>query len=87
MNKFIHDEFNSATAVDDGLSGRQRIFVSFDINEEGVIENIHIKTPHPILEKETRRVIEAIPKLQPGIHKNNAVSTTYKIPIVLKISD
>ncbi len=57
-----------------------RVSVMFTIDAKGNI--ISIKTRgNPILEEEARRIIELLPKMEPGKHHNRPVSVPFSIPI------
>lgn len=83
----IQEEFNTRISEELLLTGMQRIYVLFEINKQGIIENIKIRAPHPELEKETFRVIQTIPKLIPGQYQNKSVRTTYQLPILFKTKE
>jgi len=67
-------------------SGKIKIYAKFNINENGEIEDINIKAPHPKLEKEAFRVIKLVPKMTPGTSNGKAVNVSYTVPmyVILK---
>lgn len=85
ISTFVGQNFNVKMAKNKNLNGVQRIITKFVINEEGVIEDIKVRAPHPELEKETKRVISLLPKMKPGIHKGKAVKVPYALPIQFKV--
>ena len=87
INKFIGRKFNVDLAGDLGLSGRQRIFVTFKINKVGEITNIRSRAPHPQLQKEAERVVKLLPKMKPGKQRGKPVNVPYSLPIVFKVED
>ncbi|TCK65036.1 TonB-like protein [Winogradskyella wandonensis] len=70
-----------------GLSGIQKILTQFEIDSLGNIVNIQIRAPHTAFEKETKRVIELLPKFIPAKHNGKTVSTLYNLPITFKVED
>lgn len=59
------------------------VWVRFVIDENGDVSNIKAVGPKDgtILEKESLRVVENLPKFRPGIEKGKAVMTKYSFPI------
>ncbi|GGW59525.1 protein TonB [Winogradskyella epiphytica] len=88
VNKFIGRKFNTDLAGDLGLPpGKKRIFVQFKVDKTGNITNIVARGPHPGLEKEAKRVISQLPKMQPGKQRGKAVVMPFSIPIVFQVQD
>jgi protein TonB len=85
--KFVNRKFNTELAADLGLSGKQRISVIFKIDKSGNITNIRARAPHPGLEKEAKRVIGLLPKMQPGKQRGKAVTVPYSLPILFQVQD
>ena len=82
---FAKTNFNTEIAADLNLSGYQRITSAFIIDKSGKIDNIRVRASHPDLEKEALRVINLIPKMEPGIQNGEADSTSYLLPIIFKV--
>ena len=82
---FAKTNFNTEIAADLNLSGYQRITSAFIIDKSGKIDNIRVRASHPDLEKEALRVINLIPKMEPGRQNGEAVSTSYLLPIIFKV--
>ncbi|SDG59264.1 energy transducer TonB [Winogradskyella thalassocola] len=88
VNKFIGKKFNTDLAGDLGLPpGKKRIFVQFKVDKSGNITSIVARGPHPGLEKEAKRVIGQLPKMQPGKQRGKAVVMPFSIPIVFQVQD
>ena len=85
--KFVNKKFNTDLAGDLGLSGRQRISVFFKIDKSGNIVNVGARAPHPGLEKEAKRVINLLPKMQPGKQRGKSVTVPYSLPILFQVQD
>lgn len=84
---FVNKKFNTDLAGELGLSGRQRINVMFKIDRTGEIVGIQARAPHPGLEKEAKRVIGLLPKMQPGKQRGQAVTVPYSLPILFQVQD
>lgn len=84
MRKIIQRKFNPYLAGELGLKGNHLIRVTFIINKEGKIDNLHIVTPKKALEQETKRVIDYMPQMRPGIQNGKSVNVMYNLPIVIK---
>ena len=85
--KFVQRKFNTELAGDLGLSGRQRISVIFKIDKSGNVTGVRARAPHPRLEKEAQRVINLLPKMQPGKQRGTAVIVPYSLPIIFQVQD
>ena len=65
-----------------------RINVAFKIDETGKVGNILVRAPHPILEKEARRVVLKIPEMtRPGMQDGEAVVVPYSLPIIFTVEN
>ena len=87
ISKFVNRKFNTDLAGDLGLSGRQRISVFFKIDKNGNVTGVRSRAPHPRLEQEAARVINALPKMKPGKQRGKAVIVPYSLPIVFQVQD
>jgi protein TonB len=87
IKKFVLKKFNADLASDLGLqSGTiQRIIVLFVIDKEGNISDIKSRAPHVRLQEEAIRVINLLPKMQPGKQRGRAVAVKYSLPIVFQV--
>ena len=86
ISEFVVRKFDTDTAKDLGLSGRQRIAVIFKIDKRGYVKGIRIRAPHPRLEKEAFRVINMLPKMKPGTQNGQPVIVPYSLPIVFQVA-
>lgn len=87
ISKHVNRNFNTDLGRDLGLTGINRIFVSFMIDKSGDIVNIRSRAPHPDLETEAKRVIKTLPKMKPGEQKGQAIEVLYSLPITFKIAE
>ncbi len=87
VSKLVNRKFNTELGADLGLSGVNRIFVSFKIDKKGNITNIRSRAPHPRLETEAERVIKLLPKMTPGKQRGQPVGVLYSLPITFKVED
>lgn len=85
ISSFVNKNFNTKLAKELGLKGPQRIMVIFKIQKDGGISEVKSRAPHPELEKEAIRVINALPKMQPGKQKGKAVVVPYSLPIQFQV--
>lgn len=85
LRTLLGTNFKTSLAENLGISGVNRIFISFTISKEGTVANIDIRAPHPILENEARRLVQLIPQLKPGIKDGIPVCIKYSLPLVFKI--
>jgi protein TonB len=87
IQKFVQKKFNTELAGDLGLSGRQKINVVFKIDKNGNVVGVRSRAPHPRLEQEAARVINALPKMKPGKQRGKAVIVPYSLPIIFQVQD
>lgn len=87
VSMFVNKNFNLNLASKLGLVGRQRISVLFAINTQGKTQDIKVRASHPELEKETERVIKALPQFIPGVHKGEPVTVMYSLPIEFQVHE
>lgn len=85
ISKYVSKEFNTSLASQLGLTGINRVFVSFKIDKQGNIANVRARAPHPALEEEAKRVIKTIPQMQPGEQNGQPVGVLYSLPITFKV--
>ncbi|WP_178985974.1 energy transducer TonB [Winogradskyella helgolandensis] len=82
ITKLIGNKFNVDIGSEYGISGRQKISTQFTIDKFGNVSDIKIRGPHPALEKEANRVINKIPKMEPGLQRQVPVGVIYTLPII-----
>lgn len=85
MQQFIVNNFDRDLASELGLSGVQKISVFFKIDKNGNIIDIKSRAPHPRLEKEAERVVNKLPKMQPGKQRGKPVRVPYYLPIKFQV--
>jgi len=87
ITAYVNKNFNKDLGGELGLSGVNRINILFQINTEGDIVNIQARAPHPKLEEEAKKLIEALPKMQPGKQRGKPVNVNYALPIIFQVQD
>jgi len=87
MYKWLNDHLTyPAQASEEGVQGR--VVVQFDISKTGAIENVKVvRGRHPALDKESMRLVKAMPKWQPGRNNGQPVKVTYTLPISFKFQN
>ena len=80
---FVQKNFKYPKEVEhEGI--QSRIICTMIINEDGSISDVKVvKTVHPLVDAEFVRVIETMPKWNPGRHKGKAVKVKYTIPMTM----
>lgn len=82
IQKLVAKKFNPNVGSNHGISGIQRIQTQFTIDKMGNVTTMKIRGQHNALEREAERVINAIPKMKPGLQRNIPVGVIYTLPIV-----
>ena len=86
MQRHISKNFRyPEEAQKQGIQGR--VSVMFTIDEQGNITDIRKRGPDKLLEDEAVRIIEKLPKMQPGQSKGKAVRVPFSIPITFKLQN
>lgn len=67
------------------LNIQGRVHVVFVIDAKGYITNIRTRGPDSNLEKEAKRIIAALPQMNPGRQRGRAVKVPYSIPITFQL--
>lgn len=81
LRKYIHKHYKPPyVPVEEVNIGK--IYVEFCINKRGYVERTKvIRSIHPLFDKEAIRVINSLPRWQPGKHQGKPVCVYYRIPI------
>jgi len=87
VQEFVQRKFNTDLGSQLGLSGVNRVIVQFKIDKNGNITDVRSRAPHPRLEQEAARVINSLPKMQPGRQRGKPVGVMYSLPIVFQVQD
>jgi len=87
ISKHVQKKFNINLAESLGLTGKQKIYVTFKIDKNGEVVDIQSRAPHPRLQKEAARVINLLPKMKPGKQNDKVVTVTYSLPIIFQVQD
>jgi hypothetical protein len=88
ITQYINKNFNADLVNHLNLRpGVKRIFVMFNINKEGEIDNIRTRAEHKKIEEEVYRVIKSLPKMIPGKYKGNEVNIKYSLPLAITVND
>lgn len=84
MQKHIGMNFRyPQEAQEKGIQGR--VSILFHISKDGSIQNVKMRGPDSLLEKEAARIISLLPKIQPGKQKGTPVNVPFSIPITFKL--
>ena len=83
LMRFVQKNFKYPKEVEElGIQGR--IVCTMVINEDGSISDIKVvRSVHPLYDAEFVRVVEAMPKWNPGKHKGKLVKVKYTIPMTM----
>lgn len=87
LGKLVQKKFNTDVASENGLSGKQRIFIQFKIGKNGEVTLVKAQAPHAALEKEASRLTTKIPNMKPGIQNKQPVEVLYTLPILFNVQN
>jgi len=85
IRNFVNNNFDVGLGKKLGLTGENRVYVRFVIANDGSIEDVQARAPHPELQKEAERVVNSLPQMQPGTQDGKPVNVLYSLPIIFKI--
>jgi hypothetical protein len=83
----VSQNFDVKSAEALGLSGTQKIYVQFVVDENGAISELKTRSPHPSLSAEAERAIKTLPKLSPAMKNGKPVKLQYVLPIAFKLAE
>ncbi len=82
---FVNKNFKYPKEVEE-LGIQSRIMCTLVINEDGSISDVKVIKPvHPLFDAESIRVMESMPKWNPGKHNGKPVKVKYKLPISINL--
>lgn len=87
ISQYVGEHFNYDIGDNLDLEETNRIFVAFRIDKNGNVTNVRSRAAHPVLETEATRVIQGLPKMQPGEQDGRPVGVLYSLPITFKIQE
>jgi protein TonB len=87
LAKFVKKHFDVRLAEEYGLNGKNRIDTQFKVTTTGEVEFMMVRAPHPKLEEEAKRLIEKLPKMQPGRQQDKPVNVIFGLPINFQVQD
>lgn len=85
--KHINKKFDSEVAAENGITGKQKIFVSFVIDKNGEIADVKARAPHKALEKEALGAVNSLPKMKPAKQGYKKVPVRYSLPISFQVNN
>lgn len=83
--QLLQERFNGRLAEELGLSGMQKIYVSFTIDEKGMVTNIKARAAYDELSKEAIQVTKMLPKMKPARQGGRNVPMMYSLPIIFEV--
>ena len=87
IRDFVNNKFNTDLGSELGLSGVNRVYVMFKIDNKGNIVDVQARAPHPRLQREAERVVKMLPSMTPGKQRGKPVGVLYNLPIVFQVQD
>ncbi|TDU43789.1 protein TonB [Gelidibacter sediminis] len=85
LGTLIKKRFDTHIASEMGLTGVQKIYVQFKIDDQGNVTEIQSRAPSQALQNEAKRVLSEVPQLIPGKQRHRPVSVLYTLPIIFDV--
>ncbi len=85
LMRFLSDNINYPTeAQEKGIQGR--VVCNFVVERDGSISDVKIvRGVDPLLDKESVRILQSMPKWNPGTQKGEKVRVKYTLPVVFRL--
>ncbi len=83
MTKFVKENFAIEDTRELGLKGKIKILTSIEIDENGKVKILKIRSPHKVLDEHTRKVLLNLPIFKPAEYNRKRVPVSYMLPIFL----
>lgn len=75
-----------ASAQENGIQGR--VIIEFTVNKDGsIVDPVVRKSLDPACDKESMRVIKAMPRWKPGKQRGKAVRVRYTVPVLFRLQN
>lgn len=87
VQQYVAENFQTNLASKLNLTGRQRISVQYKVDKNGYVVDVDARGPHPVLEREAKRVIRLLPTMKPGTQRGNTVEVAYSLPIIFEVEE
>lgn len=87
IQRFVANNFDTSIANKASSTGKQTISVQFKINAVGKITNIISRSKNPELQVEAARVVNLLPRMQPGKQRGQPVNVIYALPIIFNVNE
>ncbi|MGB0896045.1 MAG: energy transducer TonB [Flavobacteriaceae bacterium] len=85
VSRHVNKKFDTDVAIENGVQGKQKIFVTFVINSKGDVVNVKARAPHPELQKEAVKAVSMLPRMTPAKQGFKTVNVTYSLPIIFEV--
>ena len=87
ISSIVAENFDTSLGKKLGLTGVNRVYVRFKIDENGSVTDIESRAKMPELETEAIRTIKLLPQMKPGKQKGENVGVLYSLPIVFQVAE
>jgi periplasmic protein TonB len=83
--KFIAENtIYPAEALENGIQGK--VFIKFAVSSDGSVKRLEImRSVHPLLDEEAKRVVSTLPKWKPGRQNGKPVPVWFSVPVTFEI--
>ena len=61
--------------------------IQFKVNKDGSVGSVISRANAPQLKAEAARVINMLPKMEPGMQRGQPVNVIYGLPIIFQVSE
>lgn len=78
ITKFMSRKFNTEI-----ISGRQRIYAMFKVDETGTVTEVRTRNADSILDLEFKRILMTLPQMKPAKKNGKAIASQLVFPIVI----
>ncbi|MGM0635555.1 MAG: energy transducer TonB [Bacteroidota bacterium] len=86
IQAFVNKKFDTSIADELGLSGVNRVYVRFTIDQNGDVIDVQARSTHSRLTREGERVVNKLPSMTPGKQRGKKVRVIYNLPITFQVN-
>lgn len=86
IQDFAEENFDVKSVQDEIVEGEHVVRVNFVVDPAGKVSQVEARSQSELLKEEAQRIISSLPTMIPAKDNNQAVETTYALPVKFKIN-
>lgn len=86
IQDFAEENFDVKSVQNEIVEGEHVVRVNFVVDQAGKVSQVEARSESELLKEEAQRIISSLPTMIPAKDNNQAVETTYALPVKFKIN-